>query len=83
MGIFIKIFGSISAFILTTLGLTGCNPGGPTQALYGVPSDFPQQDLYGVPAPTQRLEQEEIEEMEKIPQIQEETTVENSDTSEK
>ena len=82
MGIFIKIFGSISAFILTTLGLTGCNPGGPTQALYGVPSEMPQQDLYGVPAPTQKLEQEYIEEMETLPTI-EETPVENTETSEK
>lgn len=82
MGIFIRIFGSISAFILTTLGLTGCNPGGPVQALYGVPPEMPQQDLYGVPAPTQKLEQEDIDEMEKLPTI-EDTTVENIKTSEK
>ena len=79
MGIFIKIFGSISAFILTTLGLTGCNPGGPNQALYGVPSEMPQQDLYGVPAPTQRLEQAEIDNMNSEPTI-EETSEEDQKT---
>ena len=79
MGIFIKIFGSISAFILTTLGLTGCNPGGQNQALYGVPSEMPQQDLYGVPAPTQRLEQAEIDNMNSEPTI-EETSEEDQKT---
>ncbi|MBR3887533.1 MAG: hypothetical protein IKJ32_00340 [Clostridia bacterium] len=55
----LKIIGAISAFFLSVLGLTGCR--GNMQALYGVPPGI-QQDLYGVPAPTQKYEQEEIDE---------------------
>lgn len=55
----LRVLGAISAFFLSILGLSGCRGG--MQALYGVPNEI-QQDLYGVPAPTQKYEQEGINE---------------------
>lgn len=54
----LRLIGTISAFFLSILGLTGCSDR--YQALYGVTTDI-QQDLYGVPAPTQKYDIDEIE----------------------
>lgn len=51
----IRLIGILSAFLLSILGLTGCER--PYNvAMYGVPPTLEEQELYGIPSSNQETE---------------------------